>query len=61
MNGRCATLEPPAPSPALPDGIRLAYLQMGDPNGEPVVLIHGYTDSARDWVPMRSTCRSAFA
>ena len=36
----------------LPDGIKLAYLQMGDPNGPPVVLIHGYTDSARDWVPM---------
>ncbi len=36
----------------LPDGIRLAYLQMGDPRGTPVVLIHGYTDSARDWVPM---------
>ncbi|NNM62684.1 MAG: alpha/beta hydrolase [Steroidobacteraceae bacterium] len=37
---------------ALPDGITLAYLQMGDPRGQPVVLIHGYTDSARDWVPM---------
>ncbi len=37
---------------ALPDGIKLAYLQMGDPRGTPVVLIHGYTDSARDWVPM---------
>ena len=36
----------------LPDGIKLAYLQMGDPRGTPVVLIHGYTDSARDWVPM---------
>ena len=37
---------------ALPDGEVLAYLQMGDPKGPPVVLIHGYTDSARDWVPM---------
>lgn len=36
----------------LPDGETLAYLQMGDPKGMPVVLIHGYTDSARDWVPM---------
>ena len=25
---------------------------MGDPNGTPVVLIHGYTDNARDWVPL---------
>jgi pimeloyl-ACP methyl ester carboxylesterase len=25
---------------------------MGDPAGAPVVLIHGYTDNARDWVPL---------
>ncbi|HVC03018.1 MAG TPA: alpha/beta hydrolase [Steroidobacteraceae bacterium] len=37
---------------ALPDGIKLAFLQMGDPRGQPVVLIHGFTDSALDWVPM---------
>ena len=36
----------------LPNGMHLAYLQMGEPNGQPVVLIHGYTDSARDWVPL---------
>jgi pimeloyl-ACP methyl ester carboxylesterase len=39
-------------SVALPDGETLAYLTMGDPAGTPVVLIHGYTDSARDWVPL---------
>ena len=39
-------------SVALPDGETLAYLTMGDPSGTPVVLIHGYTDSARDWVPL---------
>jgi pimeloyl-ACP methyl ester carboxylesterase len=39
-------------SVALPDGERLAYLTMGDPKGRPVVLIHGYTDNARDWVPL---------
>lgn len=37
---------------ALPDGETLAYLSMGDPAGTPVVLIHGYTDNARDWVPL---------
>ncbi|HMD72314.1 MAG TPA: alpha/beta hydrolase [Steroidobacteraceae bacterium] len=37
---------------ALSNGIVLAYIDMGDPAGPPVVLIHGYTDSARDWVPM---------
>jgi pimeloyl-ACP methyl ester carboxylesterase len=37
---------------ALPDGIELAYVEMGDPHGRPLVLIHGYTDNARDWVPL---------
>jgi pimeloyl-ACP methyl ester carboxylesterase len=37
---------------ALSDGIQLAYLEMGNPHGQPVVLIHGYTDNARDWVPL---------
>jgi pimeloyl-ACP methyl ester carboxylesterase len=37
---------------ALPDGETLAYVSMGNPAGPPVVLIHGYTDSARDWVPL---------
>jgi len=37
---------------ALPDGETLAYIDMGYASGPPVVLIHGYTDNARDWVPM---------
>jgi pimeloyl-ACP methyl ester carboxylesterase len=36
----------------LPDGETLAYIDMGNPAGPAVMLIHGYTDSARDWVPM---------
>ncbi len=36
----------------LPDGVTLAYIDTGNPTGPPVVLIHGYTDSARDWVPV---------
>lgn len=36
----------------LPNGAHLAYIDMGDPKGSPVVLIHGYTDNARDWVPL---------
>ena len=39
-------------SVALPNGQTLAYVSMGDPAGTPVVLIHGYTDNARDWVPL---------
>lgn len=37
---------------ALPDGETLAYIDRGDASGPAVVLIHGYTDSARDWAPM---------
>jgi pimeloyl-ACP methyl ester carboxylesterase len=37
---------------ALPNGEVLAYIDMGNPAGTPVLLIHGYTDNARDWVPM---------
>ena len=33
----------------LPNGIKLAYVELGDPNGKPVLLLHGYTDSSRSW------------
>ena len=36
----------------LANGQVLAYVSMGNPKGTPVVLIHGYTDNARDWVPL---------
>jgi pimeloyl-ACP methyl ester carboxylesterase len=36
----------------LPNGERLAYIDMGNPDGPAVILIHGYTDSARDWLPL---------
>src|ERR1700736_2147368 len=37
---------------ALPNGQSLAYIDRGERSGPPVVLIHGYTDNARDWAPM---------
>ena len=37
---------------ALSNGESLAYIDMGEKSGPAVVLIHGYTDNARDWVPM---------
>jgi hypothetical protein len=37
---------------ALVSGQRLAYVQLGSPVGKAAVLIHGYTDNARDWVPL---------
>jgi pimeloyl-ACP methyl ester carboxylesterase len=33
----------------LSDGETLAYIDIGPRNAVPVVLLHGYTDSARDW------------
>jgi pimeloyl-ACP methyl ester carboxylesterase len=33
----------------LPNGVRLAYVELGDANGIPVLLLHGFTDSARSW------------
>jgi pimeloyl-ACP methyl ester carboxylesterase len=33
----------------LPNGITLAYVDMGNPAGRPVLLVHGYTDSSRSW------------
>lgn len=61
----CAAAPAPPPAPidldafdamkksvALPDAETLAYVDMGRPDGTPVVLIHGYTDNARDWVPL---------
>jgi pimeloyl-ACP methyl ester carboxylesterase len=37
---------------ALPNGESLSYIDMGKHSGPAVVLIHGYTDNARDWVPL---------
>lgn len=36
-------------SVALPNGVHLRYVEMGDPSGPPVLLLHGYTDSSRVW------------
>lgn len=33
----------------LPNGIRLAYVELGNPAGPPVLLLHGFTDSSRAW------------
>ena len=33
----------------LPTGVRLNYVERGDPHGTPVVLLHGYTDSRRSY------------
>ena len=33
----------------LQNGLRLNYVELGDPKGEPLLLLHGYTDSSRSW------------
>ena len=34
---------------ALPNGVRLAYVELGNPSGRPLLLLHGFTDSSRVW------------
>ncbi|GEM_PF-513250 len=33
----------------LSTGVKMAYVEMGDPNGEAVILQHGMTDNSRSW------------
>lgn len=33
----------------LPNGITLAYVELGDPAGSTVLLLHGFTDTSRVW------------
>ena len=33
----------------LANGVTLAYVELGDPKGEPLLLLHGYTDTSRSW------------
>ena len=33
----------------LKNGLRLAYVELGNPKGEPLLLLHGYTDTSRSW------------
>lgn len=36
-------------SVTLASGITLSYVEMGNPNGKPVLLLHGWTDNSRAW------------
>ena len=33
----------------LQNGVRLKYVELGNPDGKPLLLLHGYTDSSRSW------------
>jgi pimeloyl-ACP methyl ester carboxylesterase len=44
----------------LPSGLKLGYVEAGNPQGEPILLLHGYTDSSRSFsllVPHLSSYR----
>lgn len=43
---------PPKKQARLPTGITLAYFEMGDPAGEPLLFLHGLTDSSRSFHPL---------
>lgn len=36
----------------LPNGVSLAYTERGPADGIPVVLLHGFTNDARNWAPL---------
>jgi pimeloyl-ACP methyl ester carboxylesterase len=36
----------------LANGLRMSYVELGEPTGRPVLLVHGYTNTALDWVPL---------
>ncbi|MBW7921316.1 MAG: alpha/beta fold hydrolase [Rubellimicrobium sp.] len=33
----------------LADGLNLAYVELGEGDGTPLILLHGYTDNSRSW------------
>jgi pimeloyl-ACP methyl ester carboxylesterase len=33
----------------LSNGLQMTYVELGDPQGDPLLLLHGYTDSSRSW------------
>ncbi|TCM74950.1 alpha/beta hydrolase [Rhizobium sp. BK068] len=33
----------------LANGVRVAYIEWGNPAGDPLLLLHGFTDSSRTW------------
>jgi pimeloyl-ACP methyl ester carboxylesterase len=47
-------------STVLADGQAIAYIDSGSREAQPLVLIHGYTDSARDWLPIESLLGKRF-
>jgi pimeloyl-ACP methyl ester carboxylesterase len=47
-------------STVLSNGQTIAYIEAGSKQAPAVVLIHGYTDSARDWLPVEPLLEKRF-
>ena len=45
-------MTPMIKSVELPHGVKLPYVEQGDPSGVPVILLHGYTDSWHSFAPV---------
>ena len=41
-------------------GLKIHYLEWGDPAGEPLILIHGFLDHARSWEPFVACMQDKF-
>jgi len=50
----CTTLSAGKCIQRLPTGVAMGYVEVGPVTGDPVILIHGFTDSLRTWDPAMS-------
>lgn len=53
----CQTLRSERCHVMLSTGITMAYLETGPPSGPPIILIHGFADNLRTWVPAMEALR----
>ena len=45
-------VQPTVRTVSLPNGIRLPYVEQGEPGGVPIIFLHGITDSCRSFEPV---------
>ena len=45
-------VQPTVRTVSLPSGIRLPYVEQGEPGGVPIIFLHGITDSCRSFEPV---------
>ncbi len=55
-----STSEPQSNQILAPDGLRLRYLDWGNPGAQPMVLLHGLQDCARSWDFFAHNMRSEY-